>query len=72
MEYKENSRNKAVALKISRVAYFLLTSGWPDTDFTALIYLHSVNGSDIGDINHSHRFPAQFLKHASIVLLKNM
>ena len=68
MEYKEDSRNKAVALKISRIAYFLLKSGRPDTDFTALIYLHSANGSDIGDINHSYRFPAQFLKHVSSVI----
>ena len=74
IEYKEDSRNKAVALKICRIAYFLLKNGRPDTDFTTLIYLHSANGCDIGDINHSYNFPPLFLKHVARViedLLKN-
>ena len=68
IEYKEDSRNKPVAMKIGRIAYYLLKSGRPDTDFTTLIYLHSTNGADVGDINHSYRFPPQFLKHVSKVV----
>ena len=41
IEYKEDSRNKAVAMKIGRIAYYLLKSGRPDTDFTTLIYVPS-------------------------------
>ena len=68
IEYKEDSRNKAVALKICRMAYYLLKAGRPDTDFTTLIYLHSVNGCDVGDINHSFNFVPQFLKHVAQVI----
>ena len=68
IENKEDKRNIAVALKICRIAYFLLKAGRPDTDFTTLIYLHSVNGCDVGDINHSYRFPPQFLKHVAKVI----
>ena len=68
MEYKEDTRNKAVALKIGRIAYFLIKNGRPDTDFTTLIYLHSSNGSNVGDINHSYSFPPEFLKHVAQVV----
>ena len=61
LEYKEDYRNKAVALRICRISYFLLKNGRPDTDFTTMIYLHSANGCDIGDINHSYNFPPKFL-----------
>ena len=43
IKYKEDTRNKAVAMKIGRIAYFLIKAGRPDTDFTTLIYLHSAN-----------------------------
>ena len=68
IQFKEDSRNKAVALRICRIAYFLLKTGRPDTDFTTLIYLHSANGCDAGDINHSYRFPPEFLKHVCHVI----
>ena len=68
IEYKEDSRNKAVAMEICRIAYYLLKSGRSDTDFTTLIYLHSSNGCDVGDINHSYSFPPQFLKHVANVV----
>ena len=68
IQYKEDSRNKIVALRILRIAYFLLKNGRPDTDFTALVYLHTVNGSDVGDINHSHNYVPKFLKHLANIL----
>ena len=68
IKYKEDTRNKAVAIKIGRIAYFLIKAGRPDTDFTTLIYLHSANSCDVGDINHSYRFPPQFLKAVSKVV----
>ena len=57
-----------MALKVCIIAYYLLKAGRPDTDFTTLIYLHSVNGCDIGDINHSYSFPPSFLKHVFDVI----
>ena len=68
LQFKEDTRNKMVALRISRIAYFLLKSGRPDTDFTSHIYLHSANGSDVGDINHSAQYPSKFLVHVTTVL----
>ena len=68
IEYKEESRNRAVGLKIGRIAYYLLKHGRPDADFTTLIYLHSVNSCDVGDINHSYRFPPEFLKPVAQVI----
>ena len=41
-------------------------------DFTTLVYLHSANGSDVGDINHSSRFPSQFLKHVAKVVQQHL
>ena len=68
MQYKEDTRNQLVALRISRIAYFLLRSGRPDSDFTSHIYLHSANSCDIGDINHSANYPPKFLVHVAKVL----
>ena len=68
IEYKEETRNKIVAQRIARIAYYLVKQGRPDTDFPTLVYLHSRNGCDVGDINHSYRFPAEFLKHVAGVV----
>ena len=57
-----------VALKLSSIAYFLVKAGRPDTDFPTLVYLHAVNGCDVGDINHCKNFPPKFLKHVAKVL----
>ena len=67
-ENKEDSRNQAVALRLGRICYFLLKHGRPDTDFLSMIYLHSVNGSDFRDINHSNNFPGKFLPHVTKVV----
>ena len=69
LQSKEDSRNQAVALRLGRICYFLLKHGRPDTDFISMIYLHSVNGADVGDINHSYSFPANFLPHVSKVII---
>lgn len=58
---KEDNRNKAVGMRIGRICYYLFKKGRPDSDFPTLLYLHSSNDSDIGDINHSPEFPSQFL-----------
>ena len=69
LQNKEDSRNQAVALRLGRICYFLLKHGRPDTDFLSMIFLHSVNGADVGDINHSSSFPANFLPHVSKVIM---
>ena len=58
--HKSDRREKVVGKRIGRICYYMLKQGRPDTDFEHLVYLHSVNDSDIGDINHSNRFPAKF------------
>ena len=72
MQHKEDSRNKAVGLRICRIAYYLLKLGRPDTDFTPLIYLHHVNCADIGEINHSPNFIPKFLSHVSQAVSENL
>ena len=58
---KEDTRNKAVGMRIGRICYYMFKKGRPDSDFPTLLYLHSSNDSDIGDINHSPEYPSQFL-----------
>ena len=57
---KEDNRNKAVGLRIGRICYYMFKKGRPDSDFHTLLYLHSSNDSDIGDINHSPEYASQF------------
>jgi len=56
---KSDRRERAVGKRIGRICYYMFKQGRPDTDFEHLVYLHSVNDSAIGDINHSNRFPAK-------------
>ena len=62
---KSYRREKVVGKRIGRICYYMFKQGRPDTDFEHLVYLHSVNDSDIGDINHSNRFPAKLLPFIS-------
>jgi hypothetical protein len=62
---RNDRRERAVGTRIRRICYYMFKQGRPDTDFEHLIYLHSVNDSDIGDINHSNNFPAKVLPFIS-------
>eukprot|EP00112_Aurelia_sp_Birch-Aquarium-sp1_P013875 Seg2973.1 transcript_id=Seg2973.1/GoldUCD/mRNA.D3Y31 product="hypothetical protein" protein_id=Seg2973.1/GoldUCD/D3Y31 len=54
-------RERLVGHHIGKICYYLFKKGRPDTDFPDLIVLHSMNGLDVGEINHSKVFPAKFL-----------
>ena len=54
-------RERFVGHHIGKICYYLFKKGRPDTDFPDLVVLHSMNGLDIGEINHSKVFPAKFL-----------
>jgi hypothetical protein len=58
---KSDRRERVVGKRIGRICYYMFKQGRPDSDFEHLVYLHSVNDSDIGDINHSNKFPAKIL-----------
>ena len=62
---REESRDRAVGLHNSRIAYHLINSGRPDTDFPLHIYLNKANGADCGDLNHSPNYVPKFLVHCA-------
>ena len=45
------------------MAYHLFKRGRPDTDFPEQVLLHSLNGVDVGNINHS----TNFMRHLPFV-----
>jgi hypothetical protein len=53
MGSKEESRSLKISGRIGRISYFVVKNGRPYTDFTQLVYICKINGSDMGDINHS-------------------
>ena len=55
------SRNQKTGMLIGRTCYQLFFKGRPFSDYEDLLLLQSQNGLDIGDINHSQKFPASFL-----------
>ena len=62
---REEARDRAVGLHNSRIAYHLLHSGRPDTDFPLHIFINRANGADVGDINHSQNYVPKFLVHCA-------
>ena len=69
---REESRNNAVGMRISRIAYHLFFNGRPDTDFPLHIYINKKNGADVGDINHSCRYVEKFLIHCASAVRKRV
>ena len=58
---KHEAREKCIAERINRLAYFQIKHAVPDVHFTLLIYIAAVNGADVGDLNHSRWFLRQIL-----------
>ena len=52
-------------MRIGQLCYYLFKKGRPDTDFPELLALHSMNGLDIGELNHSKIFPAKYLPYVA-------
>jgi hypothetical protein len=53
MGSKEESRSLKISGRIGRLCYYIVKNGRPYTDLSQLIYICMMNGSDMGDINHS-------------------
>lgn len=66
---KEDTRNEICGMNISRTAYYLLSNGRPQSDFTQLLSMQHKNGCDIGDINHSTEFCKNLAQHTSKVIM---
>ena len=55
-DLKIENREKAIGMRLARMVYHLFKKGRPDTDFPEQVLLHSLNGIDVGNINHSNFF----------------
>jgi hypothetical protein len=53
-------REHKIGLTLARICYRLWVTGRPDTDFPIEVLLAQMNGTDVGNINHSEDFPPQF------------
>jgi hypothetical protein len=53
IDEKEESRNKAIGLRIGRLCFHIYKQGRPFSDLPLLIHMSIANGVDLGDINHS-------------------
>ncbi len=65
---REFLRQRSIGLVIGRTCYQIFKSGNPFTDFENLIYLQSINGADVGNINHSNEFPRAFMPYVADVV----
>lgn len=58
-------REREVGLRIGRIVYNLYYKGRPYSDFEGDLALSSMNGVDLGDVNHSVAFARKFLPYVS-------
>ena len=58
---KEDSREKKVGMNLGRLVFFLGSRGKPDEDYPLIIDIMHKAGGDVGDINHSTKFPGKFI-----------
>ena len=57
---KDANRNRQIGLRIARICYIIYKEGKSERSFEIDVARHIQNGLDMGDINHSHQFPAKF------------
>ena len=60
LEDKVQAREKKIGLVLGDVAFYLLKLGRPNTDFPYLVNILARAGVDVGDINHSSEFIANW------------
>ena len=65
LKSKEERRERLVGMRIETTCYYLFKKGRPDTDLPNLLLPQSMNELDIGELNHSEKFPARFLPHVA-------
>lgn len=72
IDQKLSSRNYKAGMAIGRTCYLLYKHGRPFTDFEQMMYLQSVNGVDLGEINHSVQFVRGFLPFVATKVKSNL
>lgn len=65
-------REKRIARVLGHVVFFMATQGRPYTDFPLLVNILSKAGVDVGDINHSEKFPVKFSKELEKVVMTRL
>ena len=68
----ESKRNNSIALQVGCACYKLYYRGRPYTDYEDEILLLHKCGVDVGDINHSYKFPQKFLESVAQVVKDNV
>ncbi len=68
----ESKRNSSIALRVGCACYKLYYRGRPYTDYEDEILLLHKCGVDVGDINHSYKFPQKFLESVAQVVKDNV
>ena len=61
LDEKIIGREKNIGQVLGQVVYYLLKNGRPNSDFPILISILSSAGVDIGELNHSEKFVANWL-----------
>lgn len=64
----ESNRNNAIALRVGCAFCKIYHRGRPYTDYEDEIFLLHRCGVDVGDINHSYKFPQKFLESVAEVV----
>ena len=62
------SREKVIGLRVARWAYTIFKNALPHEQFESLLLTSDLNGTDIGNINHSRFFVPKFLSNLYIEL----
>ena len=68
----ESNRNNAIALRVGCACYKIYYRGRPYTDYEDQVFLLHKCGVDVGDINHSYKFPQKFLESVAEVVKDNV
>ncbi len=53
-------KNEEAGMNLGRICLKLFLKGRPYTDYEDDILVHKINGSNVGELNHSRKFPAAF------------
>jgi hypothetical protein len=68
LEEKVRGREKKIGLVLGNIAYYLVKMGRPNSDFTSIVNILSKAKVDVGDINHSSEFVANWAPVCATVI----
>ena len=69
-ESKLSNKNMEAGMNLGRLCMKSFIFGRPYTDFETNVYLMKVAGAQVGELNHSHRFPPALRPHVRKVVHK--